>query len=466
MPKTLIGKGTVITMDKGRRIIKEGGVLVDGDRISWVGKWADLSPEARRGAEKVIDASGKVIMPGLIDCHLHHVQSLSRGLADDIDLIGWIYDRIFPYEVILTEEDTYISAMMSCVEMIRTGTTCVADPGGYRMDNVGKAWQEAGMRGILSWAGIDQWSSDRPVPDGLPGKLSTEATIREERGLVERWHRKAGGRIRVSYSIRIEPNCTEALMRQIHDLAQKDDLLIQMHAAVNEDQVAWVKKRMGKTTIEWMNSLGILDDRWLLTHMACLTDREVDILKERDVRICHNPGASIHGSYGAVSRGKFPELIEKGVTVVLGCDSTAANNSLDMFRTLYEVATVHKEARMIPDLISPEKALEMATVDAARALRWGDEIGSLEVGKKADIIVVDSSRTNWVPLHDFSIVPTLVYSGEGRDVETVLIDGKVVMEERRFKTLDEAEVCRRAQALGEALLKRLPYRLKSRWPIL
>ncbi len=464
MPKILISDGTVITMDPKRRIIKKGAVLIENDRIAWVGKSGRVSQAAARGARK-LDASGKIIMPGIIDAHVHNVQSLARGIADEIDLIGWMHERIFPYETAMTEQDTYWSAMMTCVEMVRTGTTCVADPGSYLMNSVGRAWEEFGMRGVLCWAGADQWSSERALPKGFRGKLTTDETMRAEEALVDRWHGQAKGRIRVSGGVRVEPNCTPELLQRVNKLAEERDLIVQFHACVNQDQVDWVRKRWGKPTIEWMDSLGVLTDRWLLTHMAAVTDRDVDLVRKRGTNVCHNPGATLHGAYAAISGGKFPEMIEKGVTVVIGCDSTAANNSLDMFRTMYQVATCHKEARVIPDLIPPEKALEMATVDAAKALRWDDEIGSLEKGKKADVIVVDCSRTNWTPNYEFALVPNLVYSGDGRDVETVIIDGRVVYKDRKFTRIDEAEVNRQAQRAGERIMKRVPYRLKPRWPM-
>ena len=248
--------------------------------------------------------------------------------------------------------------------------------------------------------------------------------MRAEEALIDRWHGKAKGRIRVSAGVRVEPNCSPALLQRCDALAKERDLIVQFHACVNWAQVEWVRKRWGMPTIEWMDSLGVLNDRWVLTHMAAVTDRDIDRVRERGVHVCHNPGATLHGAYGAIQHGKFPELIERGVKVVIGCDSTAANNSLDMFRAMYQVATAHKETRIIPDLISPEKALEMVTVDAAEVFRW-EEIGSLEKGKKADVIVVDCSKSNWTPNYPFALVPNLVYSGEGRDVETVLIDGKV-----------------------------------------
>jgi cytosine/adenosine deaminase-related metal-dependent hydrolase len=167
-------------------------------------------------------------------------------------------------------------------------------------------------------------------------------------------------------------------------------------------------------------------------------------------------------------KGKFPEMLERGVTVGLGCDSTAANNSLDMFRAMYQVATVHKEVRLQPDLIAPEKALEMATIDGARALGWDGDVGSLEPGKRADLIVADTRRTNWAPMHDFSIVANLVYAGEGADVETTIVDGRVLMENRRLLTIDVDTVVAEGQRIAERIVRKLPYQetLRPRWPVL
>jgi 5-methylthioadenosine/S-adenosylhomocysteine deaminase len=461
MGRILIKNATVITMDARRRIVKDGALAIENDRILDIGKTESLQGFQ---AEKVFDVKDRIVMPGLIDAHCHHVQMLARGLGDDVDLIAWCYDRIYPYETLLTDEATYLSALLCCVEMIRTGTTCVCDPGGYRMDNVGRALIESGMRGIITWSGMDQWSDDRPLPDGLPGKLNTEETLKVEEKLVKDWHGREGGRIRASYGLRVEPNISDSLYRGIHQLAKRDDVMVQMHAAVNKDQVEWVRKKVGRTTIAHMNSLGILGPHWYLIHMAVLSDEELRMLKENDCRVIHVPGATLHGAYGSATVGKFPELMDMGVTVALGCDSSAANNSLDMFRAMYEAATVHKEARIIPDLISPEKALEMATVDGARAVHWENEIGSLEKGKKADVIIVDCKRSNWVPLHDFSLVPTLIYSGEGADVETVIIDGRIVMEKRKIQTVNAKKVLRQAQRATERLVRKLPFKLKPRWP--
>lgn len=471
MASIRIDHGIVLTMDPQRRIIKDGAVAIEGDRIVEVGKTAEVA--TRHPARKVFDATGKIVMPGLVDCHVHNCQTLLRGMADDLDLIAWIYDITYPYETVLTDEDTYLSALLAQIEMIRTGTTTTADPGGYRMDNVARAFVDSGMRGIICWAAMDQWSVDRPLPDGLPGKTSTAEAVAQQERLIKEWYGAENGRIRASCGLRVEPNVSDELYRRTQALSEKYGVLVQFHAAVNRDQVEWVRRKTGRTTIEHMQHLGVLKENWLLTHMAVLTDHEVELLYRNQTRLCHNPGATLRGSYGAIVNGKFPEMIEAGMTVGSGCDSTAANNSLDMFRTMYQVATTHQEFRLQADLIEPEKAVEMATIQGARALMWDDQIGSLEPGKKADVIVVDTRRSNWVPMHDFSIVPNLVYAGDGQDVETSIIDGRVVMENRRILTVDVNDVLERAQRATEGIIERLRQmnvahvgKLLPRWPVI
>jgi 5-methylthioadenosine/S-adenosylhomocysteine deaminase len=285
--------------------------------------------------------------------------------------------------------------------------------------------------------------------------------------VVHRWYGQADGRIRSAYSLRTAVNVSETLFREAKKLADRDGTFIEMHLCTHEARVEATRRRHGTTVVDFLDRIGVLGSNWLFIHAPYISDTEVRLLKNADAKVSHPIGASLHGTYGSASRGKFPELLALGVTVGLGCDSTAANNSLDMFRAINLVATVHKEVRMIPDLIRPEKALEMATIDAARALGWDDQIGSLEVGKLADIIVVNASGTNWIPMHDFSIVPNLVYSGEGRDVETVIIDGTVVMENREIRTVDVSTVLARAQSAAEAIVARLPYRseLRPTWRV-
>jgi 5-methylthioadenosine/S-adenosylhomocysteine deaminase len=458
-----IEHGTVLTLDGQRRILKDGAVGIRGDRIAAVDKTAVL---AGQPAARVIDASGRLVLPGLVSAHCHNVQALARGLGDDVPVDVWTYARIYPYETLLTDEDAYWSTLLNCAEMIRTGTTCHADPGGYAMDGVGQALTDCGVRGVFAWAGMDEFPKGYEPPADFPGRKTTAETLAAGERLVKRWHKTAGDRVRVSYGLRLEPNVSDELFAGVKARADRDQTLVQFHCLLRGLSDT-VKERVGMSTVQWMAGLGVLGPNWLLAHMADASDSDVVIVKAHDAKVAHNPGASMHSTYGAASRGKFPEMLARGVTVGLGCDSTAANNSLDMFRAMYQVATVHKEVRLEPDLVRPEKALEMATIDGARALGWDAEIGSLEPGKRADVIVVDTRRTNWVPLHDFSIVPNLVYAGEGADVETTIVDGRVLMENRRLLTIDGDRVLVEAQRVAERIVHQLPYQetLRPRWPV-
>ncbi len=458
-----IEHATVVTLDGRRRILADGAVAVRGDRIVAVEKTAAL---AGLPADRVIDATGRLVLPGLVSAACHDTHALARGLADDVPIEVRTYARIQPYEGRLRDEDAYWAALLSCAEMIRTGTTCHADPGGYAMDGVGQALTDSGVRGIFGWAGMDEFPPGYAPPPDFPGRRSTAETVAAAERLVKRWHRTANDRLRVSYGLGPEPNVSDELFQAVKAAADRDATLVQFPCLL-PGLADVVKERVGMSTVQWMAGLGVLGPNWLLGHVADASDSDVVILKSHDARVAHCPGASMHGGHGAAARGKLPEMLERGITVGLGCGSPAANGSLDLFRAMHQAATLHKEVRVSPDLIRPEKALEMATIDGARALGWEAEIGSLEPGKRADLIVVDARRPSRVPMHDFSIVANLVYGGEGADVETVIVDGRILMEERRLLTVDVARVLVEAQRIAERLVAELPYRdaLQARWPV-
>jgi len=459
-----IEHGTVITVDKQRRIIRDGAVVIDGSRIAAVDKTSQV---AGLPVDKVIDARGKIVLPGLVDTHVHNEQTLARGLGDDIGINVFTFERILPYESLLSEDAAYYSALLSCVEMIRTGTTCCADTGGYNPTSVARAIRETGFRAVIAWPAMDVAPEGFAPPPGFKGLASVDDSLRNMEEVVHRWNGEADGRIRTAYTLRTAVNISETLFRETKKLADRDGTFVQIHLCTHPARVEATRKRHGTTVVDFLNRIGALGPNWLFIHAPYITDAEVRLLKEADAKVSHPVGASLHGTYGSASRGKFPELFALGVTVGLGCDSTAANNSLDMFRAMNLAATVHKEIRMIPDLVSPEQALEMATIDAARALGLDHEIGSLEPGKLADVIIIDASGTNWIPMHDFSIVPNLVYSGDGGDVDTVIINGNVVMENREIKTVNVSSILSRAQRAAEEIVERLPYRaqLKPGWRV-
>jgi 5-methylthioadenosine/S-adenosylhomocysteine deaminase len=391
----------------------------------------------------VIDAAGRLVLPGLVSTHCHNLQAVARGLGNDVTLDVWTHPRIYPYEALLTDEDAYWSTLLSCAEMIRTGVTCHADPGGYAMDGVGQALTDCGMRGVFAWAGMDEFPEGHEPPAGFPGRRTTEETLAANERLVKRWHKTAGDRVRVAYGLRLEPNVSDELFQGVKACADRDQTLVQFHCLL-PGLVDAVKERVGMSTVQWMAALGALGPNWLLAHMAEASGSDVVIVKMHDARVAHDPTPA------AASKGKVAELLARGVTVGLGCDSMAAGDTLDMFRAMRQVATSLEDA-------PPEKALEMATIDGARALGWDAEIGSLEPGKRADVIVVDAPRTNRVLSHDLS----------GADVETTIVDGRVLMENRRLSTIDGIRVLAEARRITERIARQLPHEtLRPRWPVL
>jgi 5-methylthioadenosine/S-adenosylhomocysteine deaminase len=415
-------------------------VAIRGDRIAAVDSTAAL---AGQPAARVIDAAGRLVLPGLVSTHCHNLQAVARGLGNDVTLDVWTHPRIYPYEALLTDEDAYWSTLLSCAEMIRTGVTCHADPGGYAMDGVGQALTDCGMRGVFAWAGMDEFPEGHEPPAGFPGRRTTEETLAANERLVKRWHKTAGDRVRVAYGLRLEPNVSDELFQGVKACADRDQTLVQFHCLL-PGLVDAVKERVGMSTVQWMAALGALGPNWLLAHMAEASGSDVVIVKMHDARVAHDPTPA------AASKGKVAELLARGVTVGLGCDSMAAGDTLDMFRAMRQVATSLEDA-------PPEKALEMATIDGARALGWDAEIGSLEPGKRADVIVVDAPRTNRVLSHDLS----------GADVETTIVDGRVLMENRRLSTIDGIRVLAEARRITERIARQLPHEtLRPRWPVL
>jgi 5-methylthioadenosine/S-adenosylhomocysteine deaminase len=433
-----IEHGTVVTLDGRRRVLEDGAVAIRGDRIAAVDSTAAL---AGQPASRVIDATGRLVLPGLVSAHCHNMHGLARGLGDDAPVDVWTHARIYPYETLLTDEDAYWSTLLGCAEMIRTGTTCHADPGGYAMDGVGQALTDCGLRGVFAWAGMDEFPEGHEPPAGFPGRKTTEETLAANERLVKRWHRTAGDRVRVAYGLRLEPNVSDELFQGVKACADRDQTLVQFHCLL-PGLGDVVKERVGMSTVQWLAGLGALGPNWLLAHMAEATDSDVVIVKMHDARVAHDPAP------GAGSRGKLAELLSRGVTVGLGCDTIAAADGPDMFRTMRQVANTLEEG-------GPEKALEMATIDGARALGWDAEIGSLEPGKRADVIVVDARGSNGVPQ-------------DGAHVETTIVDGRVLMESRRLSTIDGARVLAEARRITERIARELPYQetLRPRWPVL
>lgn len=464
MTAMLLTAPYVVTLDPSRRVLRDGAVLVRGTTIEAIGARADLEPRARE-AER-LDFERHVLLPGFVDCHLHATQMLARGLADDIDEVDvrWGWDRIFPWEAALEEEDIYVGGLLTAVELLRNGVTCFADPGGFHMQPIARAVAESGIRAVLTVGGMDTWSPGFPLPASMVHENPTKWALEASERLIDDWHGREDGRVRCGYSIRVLMNASEPFVVEVGRRARERSLTVQIHLAVSPDRVQWIMDRTGRRPVEYLDHLGILGPNWVLAHLGWVHESEIPILKRLDVKVCHSPGSSMHNARGAISHGKFPEMEAAGVSLCLGADAAACNNSLDMFRTMYLTCVAHNEARLRLGLFPPERVLEMATLGGARALGWEDAIGSLQPGKRADVIAVDLHRASLSPVYDFSLIPNLVYSGASADVTFAMVDGRVLMRDRTLTFLDERALVARAQRCGERLLERVPYRLRPRWP--
>jgi 5-methylthioadenosine/S-adenosylhomocysteine deaminase len=459
MNQILISGGTVITLDRDRRIIKDGAILIQDSRIVELGKTDEV--RRRNPGGEVIDANRKLVLPGLIDTHLHLTQTLSRGLADQVSVTDWLYKRVFPYEDLLTPDDIYVNAQLASLEMIRTGTTCFADPGGYQMENAGRAIEESGIRGILAVASIDEEDASHPLPKRF--RTTTDEAIRETENLMRAFNGKANGRIRVWAALRGMLNDSKELILRMDDLAKKHGTGIEAHVSFWRDNVEWLRKTKGLTDVRYLESLGVLGPNWLMSHMGWVEDEEIEIVMKHKVKVSYCPGSGMKMPLGTNMNGKIPKMLNRGVNISLGCDSTSACNSLDMFRAMWAASTINKEMHLDPLLISPEQVLEMATINGAEGLLWEDEIGSIEAGKRADIIIINPRRSNLVPFQNFSLVPNIVYSGEGSNVETVLVDGRILMNNGEILTINQYAILEQAQRAHDRITDAIGFKIKPSW---
>lgn len=434
MADILIKDGYVITMDPQRHIFERGSVAIEGDKIVAVGKGVKTK------AETVIDAQGKAILPGLINAHTHLSMTLLRGVADDMELMPWL-EKIWPIEQNLTADDCYAGALLGCLEMIKSGTTCFADQYFY-MEDVARAVEEAGLRGVLSRGIIE-----------VQGSEKLKRTIEEGEKLVKNCHGKANGRILTMFGPHAAYTCSPECLMQVKELAKKYGVGTHIHISESQDEVDRVMKKYGKRPVEHLDSIGFLGPEVLAAHCVWLTEREISVIRERGVKPVHNPVSNMKIACGVAP---VPEMLAAGIPVALGTDGAASNNALDMFNEMKFAALLSKVHKLDPTVVPAQATLEMATINGATALGLGDKIGSLEVGKKADIVLVDMKKPHLVPLHN--VVSHLVYSAVGGDVDTVIVDGKVLMQGRKVLTLDEDKVLEGAQKASDGLLTRGGFR--------
>lgn len=426
----LIKGATVLTLDAEDNRF-EGDVFIEGGRIAALGE--SLGAYEGRTAQ-VIDGRGRVLLPGLVQTHVHLCQTLFRGAADDLSLIDWLKKRIWPMEAAHTAESVYASARLGIAELIRGGTTCALTMETVNhTEAVFTAVEESGFRATVGKCMMDKGDD---VPAAL--REETDASIANSLALLERWHGKGNGRIRYCFAPRFAISCTRELLERVARLAAERGVLVHSHASENRDEVALVERETGMRNIEYLNSVGLARPQVVLAHCVHLNESEFEILVQTGTQVAHCPSSNLKLGSGIA---RVPEMIERGISVSLGADGAPCNNRLDMFTEMRTAALIQKAlhgAETLPAL----RVLRMATIDGARAMGLADEIGSIEVGKKADLTLVNLSGLHTTPRPD--PVSTIVYAAEASDVETVIIDGKLVMRDGQLITVDEREVRREA----------------------
>ena len=450
MPSILVKNAKfVITMDEKRRIIRDCAVAVRDGKIAAIGKNEKIEKEYS-SADTVIDASKMMVCPGLINAHCHTTQQLAKGLADNVFLPTWIHDRLYPFEANQKPEEVYLSALACFVEAIKTGTTYLADPGGYHMERVVNAAEEIGIRAVLARSLVDIHASGRPIPESI--REGADEALGAGEDFVKKYNGAANGRIHAWFSLRTERMVSNELCSSVKKLADKYHVGIESHVSSNLDSVNRHKEVFrGKTPIKRYAEAGVLGPNLLIVHANWLTDEEIELVKDFDVKVVHCPTAGAAGGYGTFKVGKFVEMMEKGITVSLGHDSAAESNFIDMIRVAQMVGA-HRDVRLDATLFPPETLLEMLTINGSKALLSEAEVGSLQVGKKADFVLFDLERPEMIPLHN--PVSNLIHSGSGEAANTVIIDGKVVMQNRKIETVNETEVLNKAQKAAEEIADR------------
>ncbi len=426
--RTLLHNISIIPMDGASQIIEKGHIVIENDVITAIGSGETQTA----GYDKVIEGQNKVVLPGFINTHTHAAMTLLRGYADDLPLMEWLETKIWPLEDRLTPDDIYWGTMLAMVEMIKSGTTTFADMY-FSMDQVAQAVDRSGMRACLSRGMIGA------------GPMSEQA-ITDSIELVKKWHNQGDGRISIMLGPHAPYTCPPDYLSRVADLAADLGVGVHIHVAETLGEVADMAAQYGKTPVALLKDAELFRNHVLAAHCVHLSEEDIAILAENGAAVAHNPESNMKLASGIAP---IPKLLAAGIPVALGTDGASSNNDLDMMQEMRTCALLHKVSTMDPTVLPAYKALEMATVNGAQALGLSSQIGKLQKGYKADMIIINLHAAHQIPRYD--ITANLVYSGQASDVETVIINGRIIMENRQFITLDQEEVMMQAQRIAARL---------------
>jgi len=424
----------IVTQNASREVLPNGSILLEDGAISQVGN------VNARNVHKVIDGSGKIALPGLINAHTHLSMTLFRGYADDMRLQDWLAKKIWPLEAKLTDDDCYFGALLGAAEMIKSGTTSFVDMY-FHMEAVARGVAESGLRGFLAYGLIDLFDAEK-------SKL--------ERANVQKFYdyvtQLGNPRIRFVIGPHAPYTCSAELLQWTKEFAERNNTPIHIHVAETRREQADSQKQHGMRVVEYLDKIGALSKNMLAAHCVWLTKSEVKLLAKSEVKVAHCPVSNMKLASGGVA--PLPEMFDSGIPVALGTDGAASNNSLDMFETMKICALVHKAHRWDPTVLQAQQTLDLATIGGARALGVDREIGSIETGKRADIVLLDANAPNMRPLHSKeTVISDLVYSASSGNVDTTIVDGRVLMENRTLTSIDLTAICAKTQEIVARLVR-------------
>ena len=445
----------ILTLDPDRRIMRDGSLLIRGARIERVGKAADLAAEP---ADRVLDAREMVVTPGFVNGHMHiSYAHATRGVWPD-DLGPQYLPNVFRLQAAMTPEEEHDTSLLAITELLKGGTTTLLDPGSTKhLDACLAAYQRAGCRIV-----VGEHVADRPNTLNVP-VYPTEEAIRRVEDTIARYDGALDGRVRAWAMPFSAAFSTPELLRAAKDAADRHGVGLTLHHTSSAEAVQASIARTGKRPTAALEDLGVLGPNVLLSHALGLDQSEVDVLARTDTRVVMVPTAAVKGGNRIGATGMFPEMLAAGVTVGLGTDAANNSNLVETLRSVYLAAVLFKDGRGDVRQVPAETALEMATIGGARALGIDAQIGSLEPGKRADLVLFDTRRPEWRTL--WNPVNALVYAADGRSVHTVIVDGRVVVEAGRPTFVDEWDLIQRVQRIGAAMLERTGTPVPMRWPV-
>jgi cytosine/adenosine deaminase-related metal-dependent hydrolase len=469
---TLLYNATVITMGQDRQIIRDGAIWVEGKKIRAVGKYHDLQEQygaALEAESEKLNLGGKLVIPGLVDTHVHLAQAMIRGCADDMNLIPWLLERVWVLQGNYEGDDGRASAALCIAEMLKSGTTAFIEvlfAGRYGFEAVAELVEQSGIRAAIGKIVMDLGTYAESNGTMYPGMVEDRViTVRDTLRYHDEYNGTADGRLQVWFGPRTPGGCTPDLYREVAALAKERGMGLTVHLAEVKSDMDFISRQYGFTPVEFAADLGLLDlgAKCVFGHGIWLADRDIQLLAQSGATVSHNPSSNMKLASGFC---RVPDLLAAGCNIALGCDGGPSNNSYDLIREMKLAAVIHKGRTLDPKTVDAETVLEMATLHGARAMGLEDTIGALEAGKAADLVIIDPNSLHLTPFNTQNPVSALVYAAHGGDVESVMIDGRWVVWKRELQTLDEEKIKESARRHAASLYERAGLNINSRWKMI